>query len=387
MKKRKIFSLILLAFCLFSAPAYAGPGATEEENAAIEADRARLTDNVLEFGEVGARVENYNATLVNLNATLKNSYLNYEAAEALGNDARELMEEARDLKDDDMDEETRLLYEEYRDMAQEARKAAMKLHDKELPSSAKRIIRQTKNTLQKTVENLIITYHTTAANAPAAEKNVELREALLSTQRNLMAAGLASQADVLAAEQAFYEAQASDAQLKAGLQNLRQNILMLTGYEAGADVQIGPAPAPDPGRIEAMNPEADAQTAIGTSFDLHSVKSAGVTSAGERINKRRTIFASEQSVTAQIHKMYGDVISARDAWTAAQSAYASAEAAKGAADRKMALGMSGRAEYLGAEIQFLSAKGSLDTAALALTKAMEDYDWAVNGGLIVKAQQ
>ena len=159
LKKRKIFPLILLAFCLFSAPAYAGPGATEEENAAIEADRARLTDNVLEFGEVGARVENYNATLVNLNATLKNSYLNYEAAEALGNDAR-------DLKDDDMDEETRLLYEEYRDMAQEARKAAMKLHDKELPSSAKRIIRQTTNTLQKTVENLIITYHTTAANAP-----------------------------------------------------------------------------------------------------------------------------------------------------------------------------------------------------------------------------
>ena len=387
MKKKRFIPALLLAVSLCAVPAWAGPGATEEENAAIEADRARLEDQNLEYDEIGLRVEGYNAALVNLTATMKGAYLNYEAAEALGNDARELMEEARDLKDDDMDDETRLLYEEYRDMAQAARRAAQELHGKELPSSAKRTIRQTKNTLQKTVENLLITYHSTAANAPVTEKNVELRAAALSTQQNLFAAGLASQADVLAAEQAYYEAQSGDAKLKAGLQNLRQNILMLTGYEAGADVALGGIPAPDLSRIDAMNPEEDARTAIGTNYDLHSARSAGVTSTGERINKRRTIFASEQSVSAQIRKMYGDVIAARDAYAAEQAAFASAEAQKGAADRKQALGMSGRAEYLGAEIQYLSAKASLDTASIALFKAMEDYNWAVNGGLIIKAAQ
>jgi hypothetical protein len=51
------------------------------------------------------------------------------------------------------------------------------------------------------------------------------------------------------------------------------------------------------------------------------------------------------------------------------------------ADRKKSLGMLGSSAYLGMKASYLSAKASRESAALSLTKAVNDYEWAV-GGLI-----
>jgi len=50
-----------------------------------------------------------------------------------------------------------------------------------------------------------------------------------------------------------------------------------------------------------------------------------------------------------------------------------------AAERKHSLGMMGELEYLGAQLSFLNSKAGYTSASLGLFKAMEDYDWAVNG--------
>lgn len=52
---------------------------------------------------------------------------------------------------------------------------------------------------------------------------------------------------------------------------------------------------------------------------------------------------------------------------------------KAAADRKNALGMMSRQEYLAAESAYLAAEAEFTEASLALTGAMEDYEWAVKG--------
>ncbi|MBQ7796286.1 MAG: TolC family protein, partial [Lachnospiraceae bacterium] len=59
-------------------------------------------------------------------------------------------------------------------------------------------------------------------------------------------------------------------------------------------------------------------------------------------------------------------------WTAAENT-------KAQADRKYALGLISRQEYLQAEANWLTAKASKEQAALNLTEAMETYEWAVNG--------
>lgn len=88
---------------------------------------------------------------------------------------------------------------------------------------------------------------------------------------------------------------------------------------------------------------------------------------------------TEQSVASQMESLYATVISKKQAYDAAQAEYEAAELSKASADRSFSLGMLGRLEYLGAELQFLSAKASRISAEMNLLSAMETYDWAVKG--------
>jgi outer membrane protein TolC len=64
--------------------------------------------------------------------------------------------------------------------------------------------------------------------------------------------------------------------------------------------------------------------------------------------------------------------SAKDGWPAAEAKLAQAE-------RKLALGMISRAEYLAEEIAWMTAKANKEQAALNLQAAMETYEWAIKG--------
>ena len=387
---RQAFFAALLCFAaavLSAGPCYAGPAATEEEQAAEEAELARLNDNVLEYDEVSGRIEHFNVTYVNLAASLNSSIHEYSAASDLDEEIRTLKEEAAELKDGDMDEETRILYEEYMSLVKAVRKTAQDMRDGDLSSASKRNLRQTKGTLQKSVENQLISLQSAEISVQAAKKRAELREAEYREAQAAEAAGLKTRADVLAAEQSFYDAMSSAARSSGSLENTRQNILVLLGYGAGADVEFARIPDPDLSRMDAMNPENDAKTAIGTNFDIQSLRRRGTSGDVGRQNKKRTTYTTEEGISIQIGKMYGAVISAKAAYEGALDSFAAAEKEKAAADQKKALGMTGLAENLRAEYQYLSAKASRENAAMNLFKAMEDYDWAVNGGLIVSGGQ
>ena len=88
---------------------------------------------------------------------------------------------------------------------------------------------------------------------------------------------------------------------------------------------------------------------------------------------------TEQSVAAQVENLYAGVMSKKQAYDAAQAEYEAAVLSKASADRSYSMGMVGKQEYLGAELQFLSAKASWVSAEMNLLSAMETYDWAVKG--------
>ena len=69
----------------------------------------------------------------------------------------------------------------------------------------------------------------------------------------------------------------------------------------------------------------------------------------------------------------------KESYNGAQIAWASAEQTKAQADRKYALGMLSRNEYLQAEADWLTARASREQAKLDLVAAMEAYQWAMDG--------
>ena len=379
MRKYKGLSGALLAavlLCLTPAvPALAaGPASTDEELEQDAALQARLTDNVLEFDEIAGRVEKFNPTYRNTRSTISSAVLNADAAGRLTDEASDLMEEAKDIKEDD-----RVLYEQYRAMSQALRREAQKMTNGELPTAQKNTLLQVRGSLVRVVENLVIQYQTVQAQAAVADKAVELAQANVNMQTRLAAAGLASQAEVLSAEQGLLSAMKGQEQASSGLVTMRQNIQVLLGWNADDLVEFAPIPDADITRIAAMNPQTDAEAAIGTNYDLRSIKNASAAGAVNRASKKRSVDVSEQTIRAAMEKLYREVQAKQQGLAASESSWLAAQNDMNAANRKNSLGMMGRLEYLNAEMSYLNAKAAHESARLALVKAVQDYDWAMHG--------
>lgn len=338
-----------------------------------------LEDNVLEYREIGARIENYSGTYLSAKTSLYDAYLSLDAAREIAAEASELMEDARDIKTSDMDEETRQLYESYKEAAQELRKQAQSMTNEELPSAGKRTLRQAKNNLTKVVQNLMITYQTTEAQAAVANKNAELSQASLEARQRMAELGMASQEEVLEAMKTLQQAQSGAQQASSGLQNLRQNILLLLGWEHNAEITFAPIGEPDTGRIAAINLEEDKRAAVGANTDLYTLRGTAASGAVNRSIRKRNISMTEQSVKVQIENLYASVLAKKQAYDAAVSEFSAAAQTMASAERMYSLGMMGNLEYLGSQLAYLNAEAGYTGASLALFQAMEDYDWAVNG--------
>lgn len=358
-----------------TGPALGAASVTQDETIPREV----LEDGVLEYREIAARIENYNKDYRNTLTTLNSAYLNYDVAKGLHEDAKELMEEARELKDSDMDAETKALYDTYRDTAKELRKQASKLSNAELPSSGKRILRQAKNNLTRAVQNLMITREKTAANAELMDKLVELNGTSLAITQTMNGLGMKAEADVLKGIESSLSGENNRAQLQGGITTLTQNILNLLGWDSDAQIVIAPIGEPDLSVIAAMNLEEDTKSAIGANYSLYSVKSQKAKGSAARLNKKRTVDVSEQTITIGMKNLYDTVISKKQAYDADATKWQAAQMSFNSAQRMYNLGMLGKAEFLGMQVQYLQAKGAHLTAALDLYKAMEDYDWAKKG--------
>ena len=353
----------------------AGVETSEEENIPKEL----LEDNILEYREIPGRIENYNTTYLNARSSIYSGYMSFDAARELAAEANEVMEDALDVKDDDMDAETRALYESYKKTAQAMRKQAQQMTNDELPSAAKRQLSSAKKNLTKVVQNLLITYETTEAQTAVADKNAELSQAMLESKQRMAGMGMASEEDVLTAMQTLQQAQSGAKQAHDGLQNLRQNILVLLGWNHDAEITFAPIGEPDLNRLAAMDLEQDTKAAIGANAELYSLRQTAAKGAVNRSIKERNVSQAQQNVELQMQKLYTSVISKKQAYDAAASEFAAASQTMAAADRKNSMGMMGKLEYLGAQVSYLNSKAGYTGASLALTKAMEDYDWAVKG--------
>ena len=360
---------------------------TEYDEAALE----KFKDNTLEYWELPGLIERYNTDYQN---QLQKYYYNPDGSTGLTKDqmlamAADLRAEAdemeRDANDVQYDETvSRDVYKGYKANMHALRAYAQQLEDAAKGkgaggSSALRGLRIARNEKTKTAREAMRTYETSKDQYDIAVLNQEIAKQNYEAALKKKDLGMMSTEDVLTVEDALNSANGSALQAASSLNSQKQTLITMLGWEYNADPEITKVPEPDLTVIDSFDPKKDEAKAIEMNYTLYDTRMAKASSSGGAVKKARNIKDQEDSIRSSLDLIYQDVKQKQKAYEASETLYGAAKADKAAADRKNALGMMSRQEYLQAESAWLSSEASHTAAKLDLTGAIENYQWALEG--------
>lgn len=377
-KACRSFMPLLLTLILTAFPAVSCVWAAEKPADMDEAVWARLQDNRLEYDEIENLVEYYNPTYLQTVANIEvNLQPMREAVDELHGVIRDNNATAREAR-----EEGDIVNQMIAEGTAKGAKTALKMFERSL-GSAEGSTRPTKNMVRKQLTNgvqqLMIGYHQAAASQELCNVGVELAQAALEAVQTQQTVGMATDGDVQSARKALLSAQSQQQTLNDTLNMLRQQLCIMTGWSYTDAPEIGEIPSPDVTRIDAMNPSADITMAFGSNYDVIALRATSGKGDVNRNRKFRSLDELEAKLKTKLEALYQTVLQSRAAYDAANTALESARLTMEGNERKYQMGMLGRLEYLQAKTAYLQQKMAADNAALALTQAMEAYDWAVKG--------
>ena len=362
-----------------TAPAWAAAIPAGPGSETVEVPE-NLKDNILEYGELPDLIGYYNVDVVNTEAKLINSE-NLDVADELRAEARSLSEEAATLKEEGLRNGTnRELYDQYRENVKALNKTARQLEESSEPKlTGKAQLKQLKASQTMLAQSLMIDHQKLQDEKILADKKAELAAAQYNAAVRKQQIGMASAAEVTAAEQSMKSAQAEAVGKQKELDDTKYNLCMMTGWDYNASPEIRPVPQPDSSRIEGMNPSADLEKAIGNSFSLQDIRHVGASGRANRRIRTRNLDQGEQSLAVTLQSLYDDIFNKKSVYEAACSAFEAAQTSMNAADKGIQIGSLSNLEYLEKQSEYLTAKSEKTAAELDYFWAMETYDWAVDG--------
>ena len=382
MNKQKQALVLAMAAMLGTAVPLSSFGATLADY--DEATQARLQDNTLEYEELPALIAVYNPNMKKANDALQDGIeeLNMTIGE-LDTNAGELNRAAEDMKEAG-NAQGYMMYKMIADGVKGSVKEMKKTVTNLTSWNGKKQIRAAEYMLTSGAQQLMIVYQTTMSQREVAAKGRELAEAAYQSALTQKSLNMVTDADVLAAKQSLEQAESGLAQVDAGLLNIRQNLCMMTGWSYDAIPDIREVPAVSQERLDAMNLESDIQKAIGNNLTLIDQRNATEEAARrmtvkEKEKRARNINESEQKLRIEMGQLYDAVQEKKAEADGAAAAYAGAITTKHGADLKYQTGSIGRLQYLQAELEFLTAKASKESADMALLQAVNNYEWGVKG--------
>lgn len=346
-------------------------------------------DQVLEYWELPGLIEHYNPTYLN---ELESFYYNPDgktglSREQLINTAAQLRAEASVLEDEleaKVDSgELKKNGDGYQDYKSNIK--TLKRHARELErasegsASTKRLLRIARNELTVKLGAQMREYQMLASQYEIQKKNLEISSLACETAKRQEALGMYSEAQVRAAKLSWEAAKAKTDAADAELKKAKSDLISALGWEYDANPEIRRIPEPETEKIAGYDLAADMEKAVNNNYDIIDIRNTDASEYGGSVKKRQEIETQTTSVKIQLEVLYKNVLAMKEAYDGAQSGWSSAEQKKAQADRKYALGMLSRAEYLQEEASWLTAKASREQASLKLLEAMETYEWAVKG--------
>lgn len=355
----------------------------------------QFADNVLEYWEIPGLIEHYNPSYLN---SLEQYYYNPDGSTGLSKDqltsiASELRDEARELEEELEEKlDSKLLvkddagYLDYKDNIKTLKRFAREMEDAAKGSaSTKRVLRIARNQLIVEISGKMREYQMAVSQNEIQKKQLEIRELSGNAARRKAELGMCSVPELRAEEQALAAQQVLKAASDAELAQKKAELIVSMGWSREGNPEIIPIPEPDLTKIAAYNLESDMKAAVDSNYDVNDIRRTDSSEYGGASKKRDELSTAEKNVKMQFELLYKNVLSQEEAYRGAQIGWGSAEKKMAQAERKFALDMISRLEYLQAEAEWLSAKASREQAALNLTAAMETYEWAVKGLIVQTA--
>ena len=379
MKMRRA-GLGFLSASLAAALAAGAPAtvlAASPEFARTAEEWAALRDNTLEYEEIPDLIHEYNSTV-------QNNMISYD--DEIADDYREAAQTLYDSIEWPSEDDSgyAMLYSAAETAQAQARQME-KMADDNVSDGM--IIKwqydQVEASLSSTAQNLMNQYYQLQENLKTAQSGKELAEASLKAVQTQASLGMATNNDVLTAQEAVKTAEAGIISIQSSIQSVKQNLQVMTGWAYNSQPEIAPMPQVDVTRIDSMNPETDLEKALETNYTLMIDKRTleNTDDAANQQIARQTIANDEQKIASGLTDLYNQVLQARDSYNQAQSALALEEQNMAATQTRYDLGMVSRLEYLQAQNTYVQSQADFRIQELSLQAAMDAYDWALKGSL------
>ena len=377
MKKWKQISACCMAAVLAAAVPTGTAWAGSPEFARSAEEWAKLRDNVMEYDELAGLIHEYNVTVQNnqrdfnekKNKTSDEIAQDYrDAADAIRS-SMSGEDDAGSILSDAMSEAQALTLEQQADDSVEDSEIFKMTYD------------QTEKTLVSNAQANMISYHQKVLDLELKQKNRELLAATYDSVALKMNNGMATQMDLLTAQENLQNADAAILTAQSDLENKRQKLCVMLGWRYDASPEIMGIPSADLNRITAMDPSADKEKALENNYTLriNRKKLANSSSNSKKESLQMTIDDNIQRIGASVDSAYKNVIQAQTAYQQASVALDAASKNMEAAERKMTIGTISRLDYLSQQYAYLQAQTAMKNADMDLFQAMESYDWNVNG--------
>jgi outer membrane protein TolC len=403
MKKNHLSSMTAatMAFLLAASAPFQAFAEEVNPDSSYSVDQERLTDNQLDYDEIGARVKEYYGPIKSAYNMVRG--MTEDQGQIAVNErtmADDLISQARAAEDLAKDQTgmdqmiNKATAKALRKTANQMRTMANNM-DRSLSrknSSEKQIDRQA-NSLILNVEMMLNQYQQLQSQRTIAAKGVELATAAKQLQNTMQAQGMAVDADVLSAAASLSSGQSQLNTLDAGIEQICKMLCSFTGYDEASNPVFGEVPAADPSYIATVNVAEDKEKAVNNNYELISLRGqtgGGMTDLQIRTsktttqiaNKLRNVEYSEENVRSNIQALYDAMEEKNSSYSAAKPAYESGQISWQAAQVQKANGMLSNIQYMQQELAWLQAQSGYKCADLALQQAIQNYKWAVAGASV-----
>ena len=381
---KRFLTVIVIMTLLIAETSYAASYAPKEPgdagksiaelNGRTEEEWAAITDGRLEYDEIRDRVHFFNPDL-------SFGWDQYDdSVRKIKNSVTTAKRAKKDSKE---------LFEEFQDADSAMGLAAISGTAKSLEKTLKKMersvnsynsqLRNGENTLTAVVEGLMLTYGTIRANRKTAEKLLRCYEETCSVMQQMEKEGMSTRTDVLKAKTDAASAKSTLSSLKQTESQLYDQLRLLCGWSLTDEVVIGDIPKVTEAELASVNPEADFEEARGYNATISSARSSAAKGDTAKRLKEERILYLEDNLRNNLDSLKSSVDCAVLGVQAAGEGMKAAEITRKAADSQFRDGMISRAEYLGAQVQYLQKEAALNMAEYSLRQAVVDYRNAVQG--------
>ncbi|WP_349669524.1 TolC family protein [Lacrimispora sp.] len=347
-----------------------------------------LQDNVLEYEELGDRIQLFNPNMISANEMywsamddVKDQYM------AAYEDAGDYKKDADDLKDagglSTMDGQ--ILYATLRAYEKAMKSAGDKIsraynYNTKPDASSYEPVRKGAKQLTRGAQQAMIGYNMASAQQKTLRTMNEMYEKLYQSAVSMQGLGMATDADVTAAKKNLLNAESALAGLDNTVNSLGSTVKLLAGWTGEGKPQIQSVPTADLSKIEELNLQEDTATAIRNNYTLIEERHRKTDRSSTRVkSKFRSEAQMEQNLSIQMEQLYQDILQNKKNYEAACTAYDQAIVVKSATEIQFKNGSISQIEYLGQMLSYYQAEGEKTNADLSLRQAMELYYWATEG--------